>query len=316
MSPTKFTLFAGSSHPELAREVAKATKKKLGEITRSTFSCGEKYVVLEQTVRGQDVFLLQTCRDQWVNEDFMELFLMINTAKLSFATKVHVIIPHFGYARQDKVHVPREPISAKVMADLLVTAGADHVITFDLHADQTQAFFDVPVDNIEVYRLFSDYFKKKKLKNIIVVSPDAGGAKSAKRFADHLGDVPIAILHKTRPEHNKAVTSHVVGDVKGKTCIIFDDMIDTAGSVAAAHDALMQAGANKDMYLAATHPIFSGPAPKRLTRAGFKEVVVTNTLPIAKEKKFKGLKQISIAPLLAEIIGSITHHKSVSKLFY
>lgn len=315
MTPIKFTIFSGSSHPELAKEVAKATKTKLGKIKLSDFSCGEKYVALEQTVRGQEVFLIQTCRDQLVNEDYMELFLMINAAKLSFARKIHVIIPHFGYARQDKVHVPREPISAKVMSDLLVTAGADNVVAFELHADQAQAFFDVPVDNISLHRLISHYFKKKNLKNIIVVSPDAGGAKNAKKFADDLG-APIAILHKARPAHNKAKTTHVVGDVKGKTCIIYDDMIDTAGSVAAARDALIKKGAKKDIYIAVTHPIFSGPAPERLAKAGFKEVVVTNTLPIPKNKQFKGLKVISIAPLLANIIENIAHQRSVSTLFY
>lgn len=315
MSETKYTIFSGSSHPELAKELARALKKKPGEIKLSTFSCGEKYVALEQTIRGQEVFILQTCRDQLVNDDYMELFLMVNAAKLSFAEKVHVILPHCGYARQDKVHVPREPISAKVMADMLVTAGADHVITFELHSDQNQAFFDVPVDNVIVHRLFADYFKKKKLKNITVVSPDAGGAKNAKRFADDLG-APIAILHKARPEHNKSVVTHVVGEVKGRTCIVYDDMIDTGGSVANAANALRKQGANKDLYLAATHPIFSGPAIKRLSKAGYKEVVVTNTMPLSKEKKFKGLKQISIAPLLANIISSVTHHKSASKWFY
>jgi len=315
MAGSKFTIFSGSSHKELAKAVAKAAKLELGKVKLTTFSSGEKYVAYEESVRGQDVFIIQTCRDQWINDDFMELFLMINAAKLSFAAKVHVIIPHFGYARQDKVHVPREPISAKVMADLLVTSGADHVITFDLHADQAQAFFDVPVDNINLHRLLSDYFKKKKLKNITVVSPDAGGAKSAKKFADDLG-APIAILHKQRPEHNEAITTHVVGDVKGRICIIYDDMVDTGGSVAAAHKALMAAGASKEIYLAATHAIFSGPAQERLAKAGFKEVVVTDTLPIDKEKKFTGLRQITIAPLLAEIIQSITQQKSVSKLFY
>ncbi len=314
MPKNKYTIFSGSSHPELADELARALKKKLGKIQLSTFSCGEKYVALQQTVRGQEVFIVQTCRDQLVNEDYMELFLMANAAKLSFATKVHVILPHFGYARQDKVHVPREPISAKVTADLLVKAGADHVITFELHSDQNQAFFDVPVDNVIVHRLFSNYFKKKKLKNITVVSPDVGGAKNAKRLADDLG-APIAILHKKRPEHNKSAVTHVVGEVKGRVCIVYDDMIDTAGSVTNAVKALKDKGA-KDLYLAATHPIFSGPAVKRLSKAGYKEVVVTNTMPLPKEKKFKGLKQISIAPLLANIISSVTQHKSASKWFY
>ena len=163
--------------------------------------------------------------------------------------------------------------------------------------------------------MFSSYFKKKKLPKVTVISPDAGGAKKAKTFADDLG-APIAILHKSRPAHNVAKTTHVVGNVKGRTCVIYDDMIDTAGSVAAAHEALLEKGANKDIYLAATHPIFSGPAIKRLSKAGFKEVVVTNTMPLPKEKQFKGLKQISIAPLLADIIASVTHQKSVSTLFY
>ena len=315
MATTQYSIFAGSSHPELAKEIAKKLKKPLGKVKLTTFSCGEKYVVYEETMRGKEVFIIQTCREGMVNADYMELFLMIDAAKLSFATKIHVILPHFGYARQDKVHTPREPISAKLMADLLVQAGADHVITFELHSDQNQAFFDVPVDNINVHRLYAKYFQKKKLKNIIVVSPDAGGAKKAKAFADDLG-APIAILHKVRPKHNVATTTHVVGDVKGKTCIIYDDMIDTAGSVMAAHNALIKHGANKDIYLAATHPIFSGPAIKRFKEAKFKEVVVTNTMPISKEKQFKGLKQISIAPLIADIIGSITHQKSVSSLFY
>jgi len=315
MSVNNFTIFSGSSYPELAKSIAKSAKKSLGKVKLSTFSSGEKYVALEQTVRGQEVFIVQTCRDQMVNEDLMELFLMINAAKLSFAKKVHVIIPHFGYARQDKVHTPREPISAKLMADLIVKSGADNVIAFALHADQAQAFFDVPVDNIMTHKLFAGYFNKKKLNKLTVVSPDAGGAKNAKKFADQLG-ATIAILHKSRPAHNKAVTTHVVGDVKGRTCIIYDDMIDTAGTVVAAHGALLKAGANKDIYLAATHAIFSGPAVERLSKAGFKEVVVTDTLPITKEKQFKGLKQISIGPLVGAIIQSITHDKSVSSLFY
>jgi ribose-phosphate pyrophosphokinase len=315
MSVSHFTIFSGSSHPELAKAIAKAAKKPLGKVKLSNFSCGEKYIALQQTVRGQEVFLVQTCRDQLVNDDLMELFLMINTAKLSFAKKVHVIIPHFGYSRQDKVHAPREPISAKLMADLLVKSGADNVITFALHADQAQAFFDVPVDNVMTHKLFAVYFRKKNLKDIVVVSPDAGGAKNAKKFADDLG-ATIAILHKSRPAHNKAAITHVVGEVKGRTCIIYDDMIDTAGSVVAAHEALLKAGAKKDMYLAATHAIFSGPAPERLKKAKFKEVVVTDTLPLTKEKQFKGLKQISIGPLVGAIIQSIIHDKSVSSLFY
>jgi len=315
MSGIKYSIFSGSSHRELAKSVSKSTNKSLGKIKLSDFSCGEKYIALEETVRGQEVFILQTCRDQLVNEDLMELFLMINTAKQSFAKKVHVILPHMGYGRQDKVHSPREPISAKLIADLLVKSGADHVITFQMHADQAQAFFDVPVDNVLVHKLMANYFAKKKLKHVTVVSPDAGGAKNAKKFADQLG-AKIAILHKSRPAHSEVITTHVVGDVDGRTCIIYDDMIDTAGSVVAAREALLKAGAKKDIYLAATHAIFSGPAAKRLTKAQFKEVVVTDSLPIEKEKKFKGLKQLPLGPLIGDIIQSITHNKSVSSLFY
>ncbi len=315
MAQPKFKIFAGSSHPELAKEIAKALKKPLGKVKLSTFACGEKYIAYEESFRGHDVFIVQTCTQPNVNEDLMELFLMVNAAKLSFANRVHVIIPHFGYARQDKIHVPREPISAKLMADLLVQAGADHVMTFQLHADQNQAFFDVPVDNFNADKLFADYIKKKKLKNITIISPDAGGAKNAKKFGDLLG-APIAILHKSRPGHNKSVVTHVVGDVKNRTCIIFDDMVDTGGSVVNAKEALLAHGAKKEMYLCATHPVFSDPAAKRLAKAKFTEVIVANSMPIPKEKQFKGLKQISIAPLLANAIDSITQQKSVSKLFF
>ncbi|MFH0821084.1 MAG: ribose-phosphate pyrophosphokinase [Candidatus Peregrinibacteria bacterium] len=311
----KYKIFAGSSHPKLAQEIAEHLGQPLGKIKLSTFSCGEKYVVLEETVRGHEVFIVQTCRDQFVDQDYMELFLICDAAKRSFASKVHVILPHFGYSRQDKVHTPREPISAKVMADLLIASGADHVVTLQLHTDQAQAFFDVPVDNLNIKKVFSEYFKTKKLQDIVVVSPDAGGAKNAKQFADQLG-APIALLHKTRPDHNVSHITHVVGDVKGKTCIIYDDMIDTGGSVLNAKKALLAHGAKKDVYLCATHPIFSGKASQNLRQARFKEVVVSNSIPIPKAKQFPGLRQISVAPLLAGVIESITHQKSVSSLFY
>lgn len=312
---TNYTIFSGSSHPELAEEIAKKLKKKLGKVKLSTFACGEKYIAFEESVRGKEVYIVQTCREGAVNEDYMELFLMINAAKQSFASKVHVVLPHVGYSRQDKVHVPREPISAKLMADLIVQSGADHVITLALHSDQNQAFFDIPVDNISVHKLIANEVKKRKIKNLTVISPDAGGAKNAKKFADELG-APIAILHKSRPKHNVAVTTHVVGEVEGRTCIIYDDMVDTAGSVVGAKEALLNHGANKDVYLAATHPIFSGPAIDRLSKANFKEVLVTNSIPLPEKKLFKGLTPISIAPLLANVIGSIAEGKSVSSLYY
>lgn len=315
MPDSKYKIFAGSSHPKLAQEIADHLKKPLGEITLSTFSSGEKYIALGETVRGHEVFIIQTCRDQFVNEDYVELFLMCDAAKRSFASRVHVILPYFGYSRQDKVHVPREPISARVMANLLIASGADHVVTLQLHTDQAQAFFDVPVDNLNIKKLFAEYFKGKKLQNLVVVSPDAGGAKNVKKFADDL-NAPIAILHKTRPEHNVSAVTHVVGDVKDKIAILYDDMIDTGGSMINARKALVKAGAKKEMYLCATHAIFSGRASQNLRKAGFKEVVVSNSIPIPKAKQFPGLRQISVAPLLAGVIQSITHQKSVSDLFY
>lgn len=315
MPKTAFKIFAGSSHPELAKAIAKTLGQPLGQIKRTAFSCGELYTALEETVRGQEVFIVQTCRDQMVNDDYMELFLMCDTMKRSFASQVHVILPYFGYARQDKIHVPREPISAKLMADLLVASGADHVVTIQLHTDQTQGFFDVPVDNLNMEKTFAEYFLAKKMKDVVVVSPDAGGAKNAKHFADRIG-ARLAILHKARPEHNVSEVTHVVGDVKDKICIVYDDMVDTGGSVVNAKKALLANGAKKEMYLCATHAVFSGKAPQKLAGAGFKEVVVSDSLPLPKEKKFKGLKQISAAPLLAGVIESVAQHKSVSSLFY
>jgi ribose-phosphate pyrophosphokinase len=209
------------------------------------------------------------------------------------------------------VVVPREPISAKLVADLISAAGADHLITMKLHSDQEQGFFDFPVDNVNTEKLFVEYFKKKKIKDLVVVSPDAGGAKDARKFANSLG-ANLAIIHKSRPEHNRSEVMQVVGDVKGKTCMIYDDMIDTAGSVSGAVKALRSMGVNKDVYLVATHAVFSTPAVERLEKAGFKEVVVTDSIYIPDEKRFKGLKILSVAPLLAKIIKSVHEGTSVT----
>lgn len=311
LSPLK--IFSGTSHPELAEEIAKKLHVKLCKMHISRFASGEIYAKPLETVRGCDLFLIQTIT-QNVNEDFMELFVMLDAFKRSFAAKVHLVMPYFGYARQDRVATPREPISAKLMADLISTAGADHVITMTLHSDQEQGFFDFPVDNLYSRKFFADYFKKKKLKDLVIVSPDAGGAKDAKKFADILG-AELAIIHKARPKKNVSEILELVGDVKGKNCIIFDDMIDTGGSVINAAKALRDYGANKDIYLAATHPVFSKDAHKKLAKAGFKEVVVTNSIPVPKEKQFKDLKVLSVAPMLAEIIKNVHTAKSVSKVF-
>ncbi len=308
---TSLKIFSGSSHPELAGAIAKKLGVEVSPMILKKFACGEIYARVEESVRGADVFIVQTSTAN-VNEDMMELFIMIDSLKRSFAARVHVVIPHFAYARQDRVAVYREPISAKVMANLIEAAGADHVITIHLHSDQEQGFFNFPIDNLHVSKIFIDYFNSKKLKDLVVVSPDAGGAKEAKKFADALG-AGLAIIHKQRPGHNKAEVMNLVGDVDGKTCVLYDDMIDTAGSVTAAVEALKKNGANKDIYLSATHAVFSYPAAERLAAAGFKEVVVSDTIPVPKEKQFKGLKVLSVAPLLASIIKNVHDDKSVTK---
>lgn len=308
-------IFAANSHPELAEEIAKLLGVSLGKRTLKKFSCGELYINFDESVRGNDIFLVATCRTGFVHEDFFELFLMCDAARRSFAKSVHVVIPHFGYARQDKIHSARESISMKLCADLLTQSGANHVITLNLHADQSQAFFDIPVDNLSARKLLVDHFQKQDLRNTIVVSPDVGGAKFAKKFADTLG-VGLAILHKSRPEHNKCEMSHVIGDVKGKRTILVDDMIDTAGSVCKAKEVLVAQGALDKVSLCATHAIFSGPALERLAKAKFAEIVVTNSLPIIEENPLKNLTMISIAPLISNVIMNVLREKSVSELFY
>ncbi|PKL37137.1 ribose-phosphate pyrophosphokinase [Candidatus Peregrinibacteria bacterium HGW-Peregrinibacteria-1] len=305
-------IVAGSSHYGLAKEIADNLGVELTGVHISRFSCNEIYVKLLESVRGADVFVVQTSTRN-VNEDLMELFIILDALKRSFAGQIHVVMPHYAYSRQDRVSQPREPISAKLIADLISTAGADHVITMKLHSDQAQGFFNFPVDNLDTEKIFAGYFKEKNLEDLVVVSPDAGGAKDAKHFADLLG-ARLAIIHKNRPEHNSSEVSHVVGKVEGRTCLIYDDMVDTGGSVVAAKEALLRKGAKDDVYLMATHPVFSGPAVERLRDAGFKEVVVTNSVPVPEEKHFPGLKVLSIAPFLSKIIRSVHEGGSVTDL--
>jgi ribose-phosphate pyrophosphokinase len=305
-------LFAGSSHPALAAQVAKKLGASLGKVDLKSFSCGERYVRYEETVRGKEVYILQTAGAQ-PNESLMELYLMCQAAKLSFASSVHVIIPNFPYARQDRVAYWREPISAKLVAHLLEESGADHVITLDLHSAQIQGFFSIPVDVLDARHVFAEYLRKKKTKDLVIVSPDVGGAKHAKLFADVMG-AELAIMHKTRPGHHKTEIREVVGNIEGKTCLIYDDMIDTAGTLLTAKKALVERGAKKDVYAAATHAIFSGDAKKNLRKAGFKEIIVTDSMPV--EKKFlPNVTVLSIAPLLAKVVEQVESGKSVTKLY-
>ncbi len=312
MPKSSFQLFAGSSHPELAKAVSKYLKVPLSPLDIRRFACNEIYAKSVDSVRESDVFIIQTATHN-VNEDLMELFILLDSFKRSFAAKVHVIIPHFPYARQDRVASPREPISARLMADLISTAGADHVITFTLHSEQEQGFFDFPVDNLNARNLFVDYLTKKKIKNLTVVAPDVGSAKEAQRLAKML-DADLAILNKVRSNHNVSEVTHLVGDVKGRTCILYDDMVDTAGSVGNGADTLRKFGATGDMYMVATHAVLSGPAVERLKAAKFKEIIFTDTIPLAKEKVLPNMTILSIAPLLAKVIESVHSGKALSPL--
>ena len=306
-------VFYGTSHPELGEKIVNYLGLKKGELEISRFSGGEIYARIKENVRGQSTAVIQTCT-QRVNEDLMELFIIIDALKRASAKTVSAVIPHFGYARQDRKAASREPISARLIADLLTATGIDRVITMDLHSDQIQGFFNIPVDHLTATPLFAAYFKGKKLKDPVVVAPDVGRVKVAKKFSDRIG-AELAILHKVREEHHKAEVMHVVGEVKGKTVILVDDMIDTAGTATRGIDTLRAEGCQPDIYMVATHAIFSGAAVERMQAAKFKEVVVSDSLPLPKEKQFPGLKVLSTSELLAEAIKRNYENQSISSLF-
>lgn len=291
-------LFSGTSHPALTQSIAKRYQLTLGKCEIKKFSCGETYVKIHERVRGEECFVVQTITSR-ANDDLIELYLLADALKRHDAARITAIIPHFGYARQDRRAEIGEPISAQLIAALLVAAGITHVIAFDLHSDQIEGFFSVPVDNLHCYQLFADYFAKKRLSDPIIVVPDTGAAKLADRLT-RVWNVPMAVLYKIRPAHHKVTHTHLVGDVKSKTVILFDDMIDTGGSICAAKDSLIAHGARKEMYAAATHAVFSGPVYERLKSAGFQEIVVTDTIPIA--KKLPNITVLSVAGLLGNLI--------------
>jgi ribose-phosphate pyrophosphokinase len=305
-------IFSGSSHPALAQALAAELGVSLGKLTTKTFSCGERYIRFGESVRGKDVYIVQT-GTRTPNEDLMELFLLCQAAKLSFAASVHVILPHFPYARQDRVALPREPISAKLVASLLEEAGADHIITLDLHSDQIQGFFSIPVDVLDARTLFAQELLKRSLEKPVVVAPDAGGAKRAKKFADKIG-ADLALMHKSRPGHHQAEIIEVVGNIEKRTCIIFDDMIDTGSTMLPAKQALLKRGANDDLYAVVTHPVFSGSAIENLRKANFKEILVTDSIPVD-ASQLQNLTIVSIAPLLATVVRSIELNQSVTESF-
>ncbi|MDD4179769.1 MAG: ribose-phosphate pyrophosphokinase [Candidatus Margulisbacteria bacterium] len=313
MANSELRIFHGTSHPELGEKIVKHLGLQDGKIKISSFSGGEIYTRILENIRGQHCVIIQTCAAN-VNDNLMELFIIIDAMKRASAQSVSAVIPHFGYARQDRKAASREPISARLVANLLEEAGADRIVTMDLHSDQIQGFFNIPVDTLTALPILANYIKDKNMKDLVVVAPDTGRAKVAKKLADRLG-AQLAILHKVRAEHHKSEVTHVVGDVKGKTVVITDDMIDTAGTITSGMGALRAAGCNKESYVVATHGIFSGQAVERMTKAGFTEVVVTDSIPIPKEKQFKGLKILSSAELLAEAIRRNYENQSITSLF-
>lgn len=307
-----FKIFTGNSHPALAEEIAKIMGKPLGKSTVSTFSDGEISASLWETVRGVDTYIVQpTCSP--VNNSLMEVLIMIDAMKRASAGRINAVIPYYGYARQDRKAKARDPITSKLVADLLVAAGADRVVTMDLHAAQIQGYFNIPVDHLIGMPILVKYFQEKNLEDLVIVSPDHGSVTRARNMAQPL-NAPIAIVDKRRPEPNKSEIMNIIGDIEGKTAILIDDMVDTAGTITNAANALKDLGA-KEVYACATHPILSGPAIERIADSAIKELVLLNTTPIPEEKIIDKIKVLSVAPLFAEAMMRIFTNDSISKLF-
>lgn len=305
-------LFSCSSNPKLAESIARHIGVKLGESAMSRFSDGEIHIRLDDSVRGSDVYVVQsTCAP--VNEHLMELLVMVDALKRASAKTINVVIPYYGYARQDRKARARDPITAKLVANLIETAGAHRVIAMDLHAMQIQGFFDIPVDHLLGVPILGDYFKNKGLHSPVVVSPDHGGVVRARRLADEL-QAPLAIIDKRRPEPNVVEVMNIIGDVSGRTAILIDDIIDTAGTISLAAHALKEAGA-RDLYACCTHAVLSGKAGERLNASPITEIVVTDTIPLREQLSCAKVKVLSVAPLLAQAIVRIHEQQSISGLF-
>ena len=312
----RLVLVSGRAHIELAQQVGEELGCGVSPTTAYDFASGETYVRFNESVRGADVFVLQSHTGE-VNKWLMEQLLMIDAAKRASAKRITAVAPYYPYARQDKKHLGREPISARLIADLFKTAGADRVMSVDLHASQEQGFFDGPVDHLWAMPVLVDYVRSRvDLSNVCMVSPDAGRIRVAEKWSAKLGGCPLAFVHKTRDttRPNVAVANRVVGDVAGKQCVMVDDMIDTAGTISEAVKVVMNAGASS-VIVAATHGILSDPAAQRLSECGAQEVIVTDTLPIALEKRFDNLTILPIAPLLARAIREVFDDGSVTSLF-
>ncbi|MEK0225117.1 ribose-phosphate diphosphokinase [Bifidobacterium mongoliense] len=311
-------LVTGRVHPKLAADVAAQLGIDILKTTAYDFANGEMYVRYTQSVRGADVFVLQSHADP-INKGIMEQLIMIDALKRASARSITAVCPLLGYSRQDKKHLGREPISCRLIFDLLRAAGADRIMSVDLHAAQSQGFFDGPVDHLIAMPVLVDYIRDRfsdHLDNIAVVSPDAGRIRVAEQWAARLGGGPLAFVHKTRDitRPNRAVANRIVGDVSGKDCVLVDDLIDTAGTIAGACTVLRESGA-KSVTVVATHGVFSGPAVERLKACGAREIVVTDTVPIGESKRWDGLTVLSIAPLLASAIRAVFEDGSVAELF-
>ena len=308
-------IFTGNSHPELAQEIAKILGIEVGAGDVGTFSDGEISVNIGESVRGADVFIVQsTCSP--VNNNLMELLIMIDAFKRASAGRITAVIPYYGYARQDRKAKSRDPITAKLVADLLTTAGADRVLTMDLHAAQIQGYFNIPVDHLVGSPILSNYFVDKGLADqddVVVVSPDLGSVTRARKFADKL-HAPIAIIDKRRPKANVSEIMNIIGDIEGKKCILIDDMIDTAGTISNAANALKDLGA-KNVYACCTHGVLSGPAFERINNSAIEELVMLNTIKLPEGVDKEKFKSISVAPIFAEAIRRIYDDEPISKLF-
>jgi ribose-phosphate pyrophosphokinase len=311
-SRSDIKIFTGRSNPQLAYEIADYLGTSVGPMVVKNFSDGEIYVQIQESIRGDDVFIVQpTCYP--VNKNLMELLIMVDAFKRASARNITAVIPYYGYARQDRKTAGREAITAKLVADLLTTAGPDRILAMDLHTGQIQGFFNILVDHIYSTPVLAKYIIEKNLHDIVMVSPDAGGVERARVYAKKL-DAPIAIIDKRRSAHNVAEVQNVIGDVSGRTAILIDDMIDTAGTICEAARILMKFGA-REVYAVACHPVLSGPAIQRLEEAPITEVIVTNTIPLRPDKVISKITQLSIAGLLGEAIARIHDNASVSNLF-
>lgn len=309
----RLRLFSGSANVPLAQEVARYLGMDLGPMVRKQFADGELYIQIQESIRGCDVYLIQpTCYP--VNSHLMELLIMIDACRRASARQVTAVIPYYGYARADRKTAGRESITAKLVANLMTEAGANRIVAMDLHSAQIQGYFDIPLDHVYGSPVLLDYLASKQLPDLVVVSPDVGGVARARAFAKKLNDAPLAIIDKRRQAHNVAEMMNVIGDVAGKTAVLVDDMIDTAGTICEAAKILRKEGASQ-VYACATHAVFSPPAIDRLSNGVFEEVIVTNTIPVPEAKKFKQLTILSVANLLGETIWRVHEDSSVSSMF-